>query len=47
MNKLAWDQIKKSNIWILDALRRTPHLSHTHLSQSLDWIEKSGVAQGI
>ena len=47
MNKLAWDQIKKTNIWILDALRRTPHQSHTHLSQSLDWIEKSGVAQGI
>ena len=47
MNKLAWDQIKKTNIWILDALRRTPHQSHTHLSQSLDWIEKSGVGQGI
>ena len=47
MNKLAWDQIKKTNIWILDALRRTHHQSHTHLSQSLDWIEKSGVAQGI
>ena len=47
MNKLAWDQIKKSKIWILDALRRTPHQSHTHLSQSLDWIEKSGVTQGI
>ena len=47
MNKLAWDQIKKTNIWILDALRRTPHQSHTHLNQSLGWIEKSGVGQGI
>ena len=47
MNELAWDQIKKTNIWILDALRRTPHQSHTHLSQSLEWIKKSGVGKGI
>ncbi len=47
MNQKAWDQIKKTNIWILDALRRTPHQSHTHLSQSLEWIKKSGVKKGI
>ena len=47
MNAVAWDQIKKTNIWILDALRRTPHQSHTHLSQSLEWIKKSGVKKGI
>ena len=47
MNEIAWDQIKKTNIWILDALRRTPHQSHTHLSQSLEWIKKSGVEKGI
>ena len=47
MNESALDQIKKTNIWILDALRRTPHQSHTHLSQSLDWIEKSGVKKAI
>ena len=47
MNKKAWDQIKKTNIWILDALRRTPHPSHTHLSQSLKWIKNSGVEKGI
>ena len=46
-NKVAWDQIKKTNIWILDALRRTPHQSHTHLSQSLEWIEKSGVKKAV
>ena len=47
MNAEAWDQIKKANIWILDALRRTPHQSHTHLSQSLEWIKKSRVEKGI
>ena len=47
MNETAWEQVKKANIWILDALRRTPHQSHTHLSQSLAWIKKSGVGKGI
>ena len=47
MNEVAWDQIKKTNIWILDALRRNPHQSHTHLNQSLEWIKKSGVKKGI
>tara|TARA_B100000900_G_scaffold286971_1_gene246056 strand:- start:276 stop:1091 length:816 start_codon:yes stop_codon:yes gene_type:complete len=47
MNEMAWKQIKKANIWILDALRRTPHQSHTHLSQSLEWIKESGVGKGI
>ena len=47
MNEIAWEQIKRANIWILDALRRTPHQSHTHLSQSLEWIKRSGVKKGI
>ena len=47
MNNAAWDQINKTNIWILDALRRTPHQSHTHLSQSIEWIKKSGVGKGV
>ena len=47
MNDEAWEQISKTNIWILDALRRTPHQSHTHLSQSLEWISKSRVKKGV
>ena len=47
MNDNAWEQISKTKVWILDALRRTPHQSHTHLSQSLEWIKKSGVKKGI
>jgi phosphoribosyl 1,2-cyclic phosphate phosphodiesterase len=43
MNEIAWDQIKKTNIWILDALRRTPHQSHTHLL-SLGGCQNSGGA---
>jgi len=27
-------------LWIVDALRETPHPTHAHLSQSLDWIAR-------
>jgi phosphoribosyl 1,2-cyclic phosphate phosphodiesterase len=26
------------DLWIVDALRRTPHPTHSHLAQTLDWI---------
>ena len=28
------------DLWIVDALRRTPHPSHWSLSQTLDWIAR-------
>jgi phosphoribosyl 1,2-cyclic phosphate phosphodiesterase len=28
------------NLWIVDALKRTPHPSHFHLEQTLRWIER-------
>ena len=27
-------------VWIVDALRRTPHPTHTHLEKTLNWIEQ-------
>lgn len=27
-------------VWIVDALRRTPHPSHLHLDETLEWIER-------
>lgn len=35
----AWAQVQDLEIWVLDALRRTPHPSHAHLAQSLAWID--------
>lgn len=32
--------LKGLDIWIVDALRRTPHPSHFHLAKTLEWIEK-------
>ncbi|SEQ08866.1 MBL fold metallo-hydrolase [Thalassovita taeanensis] len=34
----AWDALQDLDCWVLDALRRTPHPTHSHLAQSLEWI---------
>lgn len=36
----AWPSLEGLDIWIIDALRRTPHPTHSHLEQALEWIEK-------
>lgn len=28
------------DLWVVDALRRHPHATHSHLAQTLDWIEQ-------
>ncbi|WP_293451488.1 MBL fold metallo-hydrolase [Planktotalea sp.] len=47
MSDEAWAAIKGADCWILDALRRTPHPSHSHLENSLAWIKKSDVPRAI
>ena len=34
----VWPQLRGLECWIVDALRREPHPTHSHLSQTLDWI---------
>ena len=36
----VWPHLDGLRCWIVDALRRDPHPTHSHLSQTLDWIEK-------
>lgn len=43
----AWPAIMGCDVFICDALRRTPHPSHAHLALALDWIARSGCRQGI
>ena len=47
MSKKAWDEVAKAKCWILDALRRNPHPSHSHLENSLKWIKKSGIEKAV
>lgn len=43
----AWDQLQGLDLWIIDALRRSPHPSHSHLENTLEWIVRSGAASAI
>lgn len=43
----AWPAVMDAQIFICDALRRTPHPSHAHLALTLDWIERSRARRGI
>lgn len=36
----AWPHLENLDLWIVDALRRTPHPTHSHLDNTLDWIER-------
>ena len=36
----VWPSLEGLEYWIVDALRRTPHPTHTHLSQTLEWIDR-------
>ncbi|MEM8740921.1 MAG: MBL fold metallo-hydrolase [Pseudomonadota bacterium] len=36
----AWPMLEDLDCWVVDALRRAPHPTHTHLAQTLDWIEQ-------
>ncbi|MEM9968630.1 MAG: MBL fold metallo-hydrolase [Pseudomonadota bacterium] len=36
----VWPHLTNLRCWIVDALRRTPHPTHSHLDQTLTWIER-------
>lgn len=43
----TWPVLENLDVFILDALRYTPHPTHTHLSQSLEWIERANPRRAI
>ena len=45
--KIVLPVMEGLDIWILDALRRTPHPSHSHLYNSLAWIERAAPRRAI
>ncbi|MFV0474768.1 MAG: MBL fold metallo-hydrolase [Pikeienuella sp.] len=47
MTDEAWAAIEGAECWVLDALRYEPHPTHTHLAQSLEWIERAGVPRAV
>lgn len=43
----AWDMLQGLDCWIVDALRRTPHPTHSHLPQTLEWIARAAPKQAV
>ena len=43
----SWDRLRNLDCWIVDALRREPHPSHTHLQQTLEWIERASPRRAV
>lgn len=47
MYEESWRAIEGLDLWILDALRRDPHPTHSHLEQSLEWINRANTKRAI
>lgn len=43
----AWPEIEGCEIFICDALRRTPHPSHAHLALTLEWMARARAKRGV
>lgn len=43
----SWDAVQDLECWVLGALQRKPHPTHSHLSQSLEWIERAAPRRAV
>ncbi len=43
----AWAELEGLEIWVLDALRRTPHPTHAHLALALEWLARAKAREGV
>ncbi len=47
MGPEAWEMVAGLDVWVLDALRYTPHPSHLHVDKSLEWIARAAPKQAV
>lgn len=47
LDEAALEAVRGCDLWIVDALRWTPHPTHAHVDKTLDWIARSGVKRAV
>lgn len=47
LDEAAIEAVRGCDLWIVDALRWTPHPTHAHVERTLDWIARSGVTKAV
>ncbi|MGV6848076.1 MAG: MBL fold metallo-hydrolase [Marinibacterium sp.] len=47
IDQASWDKLAGLDVWIIDALRRTPHPTHAHLDMTLGWIDRARPARAV
>ena len=47
LDETAFAALAGIKLWIVDCLRDRPHPTHSHLAQTLEWIERVGPARAL
>lgn len=47
LDEAAFAALAGVEVWIVDCIRRAPHVTHSHLARTLDWIARVGPRRAI
>ena len=47
LDEAAIETVRGCDLWIVDALRWTPHPTHAHVERTLDWIARAQVKRAV
>lgn len=47
LDEAAIEAVRGCDLWIVDALRWTPHPTHAHVDKTLDWIARAQVKRAV
>jgi len=47
LDDAALEAVSGAQLWIIDALRYTPHPTHAHVDLALEWIARAEVSKAV